>query len=193
VALLTGKGGEVKMTADFEELRRALLALEGPQVVGPDAVSKEMIRHWCEAHDDANPLYTDEKYAKESRYGGIIAPPQMIQGWTFPPLWPDGQEMQWRHPEIASDREPMVSEQVYAKCNEAGYLGTMAVSTSLEFFEPLHPGDRVTRSMKVVDVTPEKQTRAGIGPFVTFLFTDTNQKGELVCKQTVTVFKFKPA
>ena len=181
------------MTTDFEKLKQALLAIEGPQVVGPDAVSKEMIRHWCEAMEDANPLYTDEKYAKKSRYGSIIAPPQMIQAWTFGPLWPDGQEAQWRHPELLPEREPLLTEVVYAKLNEAGYIGTMAVGTTMEFVQPLSPGDRVTRSMKVIDVTPEKKTRAGVGPFVTFLYTDTNQKGEVVCKQTMTLFKYKPA
>jgi len=181
------------VTTDIENLRQALLAIEGPQVVGPDAVSKEMIRHWCEAMEDANPLYTDERYASEGRYGGIIAPPQMIQSWTFGPLWPDGQETQWRHPEQLPDREPLVTEVVYAKCNEAGYVGTMAVGTGMEFVKPLHPGDRVTRNMKVVNVTPEKKTQVGVGLFITFLFTDTNQKGEVVCKQTMTLFKFKPA
>ena len=181
------------MTSDYEDIKQELLALEGPQQVAPDAVSKEMIRHWCEAMEDANPLYTDEGYAKQSKYGGIIAPPQMIQAWTFGPLWPDGQETQWRTPELLTEREPLLTEVVYAKLNEAGYIGTMAVGTTMEFIRPLSPGDRVTRSMKVVDVTPEKKTQVGVGHFVTLGFTATNQKGGLICNQTMTLFKYKPA
>ena len=41
------------------------------------------IRHWCEVMRDANPLYTDEEYASKSRYGGIVAPPTMVQTWSL--------------------------------------------------------------------------------------------------------------
>ena len=48
-----------------------------------DEVSKSDIRHWCEVMRDRNPLYTDEEYAKNSKYGGIIAPPTMTQTWSL--------------------------------------------------------------------------------------------------------------
>ncbi len=60
-------------TAGYEEVK-ALIGMEGPPVTGPDEVSKQMIRHWCEAVEDANPLYSDEGYVGKSKYCGIILP-----------------------------------------------------------------------------------------------------------------------
>lgn len=38
-------------------------------------VGLEKIKEYARAIDDHNPLYVDEDYAKNSKYGGIIAPP----------------------------------------------------------------------------------------------------------------------
>lgn len=40
-----------------------------------EEVEKGWIRQFCQAIGDANPIYTDEAYAKETVHGGIIAPP----------------------------------------------------------------------------------------------------------------------
>ena len=38
-------------------------------------VEKGAIKKYADAVDDHNPLYWDDEYAKNSRYGSIIAPP----------------------------------------------------------------------------------------------------------------------
>ena len=38
-------------------------------------VEKGAIERFADAADDQNPLYYDEEYARNSRYGSIIAPP----------------------------------------------------------------------------------------------------------------------
>jgi hypothetical protein len=43
-----------------------------------------MIRHWAAAMEDQNPVYTDAAFAAASRFGGIVAPPLMLQTWTMP-------------------------------------------------------------------------------------------------------------
>jgi len=109
------------------------------------------------------------------------------------PLWPDGQAIQWRHPELfpAADMSPI--DVAYLKFNQAGYIGTFVAATTMEFVRPLFPGDSVARVIELVDVTPEKKTRVGNAHFATFSFTDTNQKGELVCNQTLTMLKYRAA
>ena len=72
----------------LSEKDRALIGKESEPVHAPDEVSKSMIRHFCEMMEDPNPLYTDEEYAKNSKYGGIIAPPQMLMVWCMPRMWP---------------------------------------------------------------------------------------------------------
>ena len=38
-------------------------------------VEKGAIKKFADAVDDGNPLYWDEEYAKNTKYGSIIAPP----------------------------------------------------------------------------------------------------------------------
>ena len=51
--------------------------------VAPDEVNVPMIRHWVDALDDQNPVYLDAEAAAQSRFGGIVAPPAMLQTWTM--------------------------------------------------------------------------------------------------------------
>ncbi|HOG47232.1 MAG TPA: MaoC family dehydratase N-terminal domain-containing protein [Anaerolineae bacterium] len=39
-----------------------------------ELVTKDLIRHYCDAIGDKNPLYRWDEYARNTRYGGIIAP-----------------------------------------------------------------------------------------------------------------------
>jgi acyl dehydratase len=176
----------------YEELQE-LVGKEGPLTSGVDTVCQQMIRHYCEAMEDANPLYTDEEYIRKSNYGSIIAPPAMALAFTQPQLWPDGQEMRWRHldqmpPRETSDPYEMVME----KLEKAGYTGMFATNIALEFIRPLFPGDQATRTTMLGTVKPEKKTRAGSGHFIDLVYNFYNQKGELVSRATYTILRFKP-
>jgi len=164
----------------FEDLQ-AMVGEEAGPYEAYDEVNKAMIRHWCEAMEDGNPLYTDEPYARTTEYGGIIAPPQMVQAYCVPRLWPK------------EERPPHPLGKAVEMATAAGYFGVVATSTGHEYFAPMHLGDRLSYKIKLTTVSPEKTTRMGIGFFITAEYTYTNQKGELVCRQPFTVFKFKPA
>jgi acyl dehydratase len=41
-------------------------------------VTEDLIRHFCDAYGETNPLFRDIYYARGTRYGGIIAPPLFI-------------------------------------------------------------------------------------------------------------------
>ena len=68
-----------------EELEKRLRAYEGAvsgEEVAPDAVNESMIRQWCEAMGETNPIYTDPEIAAQSIHGGIVAPPKSWRtGW----------------------------------------------------------------------------------------------------------------
>lgn len=67
----------------------------------------DTIRHFVEGFGDANPLYSDEEYAKKTKYGSIIAPPSFLytNQWTslaggFPGIhgFYSGGDWQWFKP-----------------------------------------------------------------------------------------------
>jgi acyl dehydratase len=158
----------------------ALVGEESEAKRGVDKVNEAMIRHWCEAMQDGNPLYTDEKLAKKSEYKSIIAPPQMVQAYTMSPKWP-----------IKDEKLDVLGTAVKTAAN-AGYFGVVATNTTQEYFEPMRPGDRISLKVKLASVSPEKNTRLGKGFFVTADFTYTNQDEKVVCVQSFTVYLFKP-
>ena len=59
-----------------------LRARVGVDVSGPDPylteADRDGIRHWAQGIGDRNPLWTDEDYARGTRWGGIIAPPTIL-------------------------------------------------------------------------------------------------------------------
>ena len=167
------------MGLEFYEELKALVGQEGPRLVAVDEVCKPMIRHWCEAMQDGNPLYTDEEYARKSKYGGIIAPPTMVLTWTMPPLWPP------------REQPPHPFELFLEKLDKAGFYGILITNVAQKYHRPLFPGDHITFTYKVTDVSPEKKTSLGSGHFVTTTFIFTNQKGETVATQSLTVLKYR--
>ena len=142
-------------------------------------VNPAMIRHWCEAMHNNNPVYMDEEFAKESEFGGLIAPPEMSMTWSMGSWWPP----------VEAERHPF--RKAIDLTDENGYPELIGTNTSLEFFESLHPGDIVRSMVKLDAVSPEKKTGLGTGFFVTGGYYFYNQKDELVCHQAFTVFKFK--
>lgn len=162
-----------------EDVIKQYVGVESELIEGPDEVCKPMIRHWCEVMQETNPLYLDEEYAKNSKYGGIIAPPMQVQVYTMNPLWPE------------SNREPNAMERFVELLKKEGYSSIVATEQSQEYFAPMKLGDRISYIVSVDKVSDEKQTVRGPGYFVTFLYTFMNQRGELVCKQTFTIFAYK--
>lgn len=168
-----------------EELYEALKAILDDQPVhakSPYAeVNKAMIRHWGEAMRNNNPLYLDEEFAKNSEYGGIIAPPEMAMTWSMAPWWPPEER----------ERDPF--RKAIDTTDENGYGGLIGTEAKFEFFEILYPGD-VTKTMVKLDaVSPEKTTAMGQGFFVTGGYYVYNPNDVLTCHLMFTVFKFKDA
>jgi len=157
---------------------RAMIGEEQEPVVAVDEVCGQMIRHWCEAMEDANPMYTDEEYARNGRYGGIIAPPQMIWAWSLPPLWP-------------AEAQSRGQRKLLETCARGGYDQVIDTDVELEFLAPLRPGDRMTATAKVTGVSEEKRTGLGKGHFIVVEMAYRNQREELVCIQRMTLLIYK--
>src|SRR4051795_6957941 len=83
---------------------------------GPDPVNLPMIRHWAAAFEDANPVYTDAEAAERSLFGEIVAPPVMLQTWTFPTPLITGMAERGGSPVESTGQNPL------DVLDEAGYI-----------------------------------------------------------------------
>jgi uncharacterized OB-fold protein/acyl dehydratase len=154
----------------------------GPGRRARDPVNQPMIRHWCDAMGDANPVYTDPEVAAASAHGGIIAPPAMLQAWGMRGLD--------RAP--APPGEYAVGE-LFALLDEAGFTSVVATNSEQEYARPLRLGDHVTASGVIEAVSDEKRTALGTGHFVTWLETYRAGDGEVVGTMRFRILKFRPA
>jgi acyl dehydratase len=158
----------------------------GPPSVAPDPVNVPMIRHWVDALDDRNPVYLDEERAAASRFGGIVAPPAMLQAWTMPRPKIEGIAERGGAPgEIPRDNPIPVLD-------EAGYVGTLATNSELTFERYLKPGDHLRVATEVESISNRKQTSLGKGYFLTWVTTYTSGD-EVVGRQLFRIFKFDPS
>lgn len=147
---------------------------------GLDAVNEAMIRHWCEAMDDANPIYTDDEAARAAGHPGIVAPPQMIGAWVMRP-------MVWPPPDPRDGRRALI-----AALDDAGFTGIVATNTEQEYRRYLRPGDRISAEIGVESVSDEKETALGAGHFFTTRSVYKDAHGEVVAVERFRMLKFKP-
>jgi acyl dehydratase len=139
-----------------------------------DEINWPQIKYFCSLVRDANPNYWDEAAARE-RYGAIIAPPGMLMVWQTHLRWrPDGAAENW----LLAAQVPLPGDTF------------INVSTDTEFFLPMKIGDHLTVEEQVVDVSPEKRTRLGVGHFITTLTTFRNQTGVAVATNRNVLFRF---
>lgn len=170
--------------AGIQDLEARLTAFVGRRVGPPatarDPVNQPMIRHWCDAMGDQNPVYTDPEYAARSIHGGIVAPPTMLQTWNMQGLR--------RDPAATPTQTEMLS-----LLDGAGYTSVVATNCEQEYVRYLRPGDVLTEDSVVEDISPLKRTALGEGYFVTTRRTYTDGDGQVVATMLFRLLKFRPA
>lgn len=173
-----------------EELRQRLDALigqpisPGQPVSAPDPVNAAMIRHWAYALSDVNPAYLDPEWAQQSRYGGIVSPPVMLQSWTMAPPKLDGIHDRGGVPvEIKSNPLQFLAD--------AGYTGTIATNSEFEIERYPRVGDEITAETVFETISDEKKTAMGNGFFVTWITTYRDQDGDVIGRQRFRTLRFK--
>ncbi len=143
---------------------RALVGKTGDVIIYE--IEKGAIKQYADSFGDFNPLYWDEEYARNSRYGSLIAPPGFF-GWpatwtnsiypTFPPLMFESGTMLARY----------------------GYERELDGGIEYEFFLPVRAGDRLAALARITRIF-ERQGKSGQMVFVTIETTYHNQNGSLV-------------
>lgn len=125
-------------------------------------VERGAIRRFAEAIGDENPLFNNEREARKTPFGGMIAPP------TF----------------CRSLMAPMVEVQL----NMSSFRG-LDGGSDWEYFEPIRPGDRITVQTKIADLR-ESEGRLGPMVFTTTETTYTNQFGQVCAIQRSTGIRY---
>jgi acyl dehydratase len=180
------------MSDDTEAEAKAVATLRamigrplGTPSVAPDPVNQPMIRHWATAMEDHNPVYVDPTAAAASRFGGIVAPPMMLQTWTMATPKITGIAERGGAPVDFTDN-PLTP------LDEAGFIATLATNSEVEVTRYLRLGDVLTSTMEIATVSDRKQTRIGPGYFITWVTTYRDAQGDVVGRQTFRILKFKP-
>ena len=150
VTQFVGKGGEVRV---FE-------------------VEKGAIGRFADAVDDPNSLYRDEEYARNSRYGSIIAPPGFF-GWPA------------RQSRGAALTDGPNAELSVALSN-AGYSRLLDGGIEYEFLCPIRAGDTLAASSIIKDIR-ERGGSSGKMVFVRIETTYVNQNGDTAAKALSTL------
>lgn len=138
--------------------------------VGKDPVNLPMIRHWCEALGDDNPVYTGP---------GAVAPPTMLQAWTMGGL-------------TGHTGRSSAYDELLALLDESGCTSVVATDCEQEYLWPLRPGDRITFDTVIESVSDRKTTKLGTGHFVTTR-TDVRVGETLVGTHRFRILKYAPA
>lgn len=130
----------------------------------PEEVGRATIRRFAIAVGDPNPLYWDEEFAQNTRYGGIIAPPTMIF------------ELNHNLGDDISEEDGGYSDKILLPPPLTRFVRG---GNEYEFFQPVRPMDKITVKRKISQIY-EKEGKGGPLVFVIIELTYTNQKGELL-------------
>ena len=130
-------------------------------------IEKGAIIKFAQAIEDDNPVFNDDMAARDSRYGGIIAPPTFLRSvgvdrpaypfdMPFNRLLDGGSEWEYFHPVRAGDRITAAFEELYG-----GSASGMVASSAEEGFEAI----RMLRSANSTGRDPGNGARYPGGEF----------------------------
>jgi len=105
----------------------------------PFEVTLERIHFYAEGTEDYNPFYFDEEAAKNSQFGGLIAPPTIVVPIVFAALPPD----HW-----------------------AKMPGAINPGQKLEFGVPVRPGDTIYCQSRLVDKALKRGKKYTLAEFI---------------------------
>jgi acyl dehydratase len=131
-------------------------------------VEKGAMMKLAMAVDDPNPLWQDEKYARGTRYGGIVASPAFVNVFRGLVI-----------------RKLMGGLKLPPEFRGVGIDG----GTAIEYYHPIKPEDIITSVAKVIDIK-EKSGRLGTMLIFTLETTYTNHLGQVAAKSTDTTIMY---
>jgi uncharacterized OB-fold protein len=165
----------------LEQLRARRGEPASPDRTAPDAVNLPMIRRWCEAMGERNPLYLDEAAAAAGPHGGIVAPQAMLEVWTMG---------RFSTGAVSEGNGTLLGIQAL---DAAGFTAVVATNLEQEYVHYLRPGDLITQKVFLDEVSDEKRTALGTGHFLNYRYEFSDQRGRLIGRMRFRILKFRPA
>ena len=139
---------------------------------GEREASLDNIRRFGDGIGDYNPLFRDEDYGAQSRFGTMIAPPIFIYGASLGIALAINGNIDGRR--LSSSYFPM---------NYAG--GT------IEFYKTIWPGDRISASEEILDIHHKHSDRIGDFVLCEAGIKYHNQRQELVATKTTLMARYQ--
>ena len=125
-------------------------------------VEKGAIIKFAQAIEDDNPVYNDEQAARESRYGGLIAPPTFLRS-------------------VGVDRPEYPFDMPFTRLLDGG--------SDWEYFYTIRAGDRITAVAEIADIN-ERTGRMGLMIITSIVVTYRNQFDQVAATQTSTSIRY---
>ena len=165
--------------AETEEDVQAWVGVELDAGFGDVVCEQGYITHWCEACEDANPIYWDPAVA-DAVTDGPTAPPTMLSVWMRPLMF---------DPRRSGTIRPL---ELHFRLKDATGLDKgIVASNELTFHDPVRPGDRVRTVQSVRSISPVKTIRLGTGRFWTIDVTYTAEDGRLLGVESYDFFCYR--
>jgi acyl dehydratase len=166
---------------------KALIGVEGAPEACWEPVELSEIRRFAQAIMDDDPIFWNEAYAKNTRYGGIVAPP------LFP---------LFAHRRAPGSPDPLAPAATDPDFD--GFVGLLATGlppvplphlprllnggSDVEFYQLPRVGDRITARAKYLDMY-EKSGRSGTMVFIVIETRYVTQHDELLLVSRVTLIR----
>ncbi len=166
------------VNAQLQQRIAPFLGQPGPRRWSPRPLETSAIWNFCEAVEDANPVYWDDEIAEASRFGRRIAPPQGLMAFSMGSWWlPEFLAVRAAQEQEAVGPGP--SMRAGEVVRDFGFVTATNVTRDEEYLSPYGPGDgRIGSSDTLVDVSPVKQTKVGRGVFITTSIDYVAEKDE---------------
>lgn len=143
-----------------EDMRRRAIGTESAPVT--IEVEKGAILRFAQAIGDDNPVYSREVLARQTRFGGLIAPPTFLRS-------------------VRGIQLDVPFELPFHRVLDAG--------SDWAYFHPIRPGDRITAVGRISDIT-ERTGRLGLMILVVTTITYYNQFDQVAATQTNTIIRY---
>jgi uncharacterized protein len=168
----------------------------GPYHLTRDALTVTDVRRFCQVAEDSNPVYWDEDFARTTRFGRVIAPPQSLFSMSSFGAWWTPEHVKARQAEETAALNAGTSDEdsrIFEVLERHGYVVNTVASQQSEYIAPFGPGDgRIKMRSMTTDISPEKKVRVGLGVFVTSVTEYRTEVGDrLIGRATRALLRYK--